>query len=138
MCSSSAFDYKRFAELDALPLSRYMDQLLSLDSVQVSATTMQRLKDELPIYDEIHLVYAIYFGAKQAPELFTQLLPQYLGEASGSVWAAAYNSLNHLPEEYVTSDLVESVRQVSVANPDKPWIAEVRSTLEKRLQTKAH
>ena len=136
MCNSSTFDYGKFVELDGLPLSRYMDQLLSLESVQVSDNTMLRVRDELPIYDEIHIVYAIYFGAKQAPELFAHLLPHYLGEASGSVWAAAYNSLHHLPDKYVTSDLVESVRQVLSANPGKEWIAESLAMLVNRLAIK--
>jgi hypothetical protein len=117
MCSPRAFDYEKFIELGGLELSGYMDPLLALKCVEV-------------------LVYAIYLGAKQYPEYFAHLLPRYLGDKSGSVWTAAFNCLNQLPDEHVTNDLVESVRHVQLTNPNRPWIADALATLDKRLQKK--
>ena len=136
MCTSNKFDYKKFTELDGLALARYMDQLLAFDEVDVPADAMRRLKEEFASYDELHLVYAVYFGGKFGRKYFADTLPQYLGDARGSVWAAAYNSLNYLPDECITADLVESVRDVQLANPGKPWIADALATLEQRLATR--
>lgn len=132
MCESNKFDYKKFSELDGIAVCEYMDPILALDEVDVSSDTIQRLKSELPVYDEIHLTYALYFGGKFGLEYFANVLPHYLGDPRGSVWAAAYNSLNYLPDEYVTGDLIESVRAVVLANPDKQWVPDALEKLEQR------
>jgi len=99
----------------------------------VSEELLQRLLSELPDYDEYHLAYALAFGAKFSPATFSLELSRRLAHDNSSVWCTAFNSLNALPDEFVTQDLVRETRRICELHAEMPWIAEALDGLEKRL-----
>jgi len=127
-------DYQRFITLGGRDLYRYLEPLVNDPTTTISGDDLHRMLSELPTYDEYHLVYALELGAKHSPESFALQLPLYLAREEGSVWSAAFRSLEQLPGKYVTEALVDSVRRVRSSHPAKAWITEALDRLEKRLK----
>jgi hypothetical protein len=135
------FDYQRFTELDGLKLVDYMDPLVNAvlrdESIVVPREFLERLHASLDGYDEYHLVYALELGGHRAPDLFLPLVPSYLAHPIGSVACAALRVLKAVPDKWLTSDLVNAVREVlpSVTFA-KRYLPEMLEELQQRLNNK--
>jgi len=132
MNTTHSVDYAKFTALSGLDLCHYMEPLIGDPTTRVSNEMLDRMLSEMPQYDAYHLVYALILGTRFAPVTFASQLPAFLAHEDGSVWSTALNRLDHLPDEYVTQELVESVRRVRSAHPEKLWVAEALGKLEKR------
>lgn len=127
-------DYNRFIELQELELCRYVEPFIIDVSAFVAPATLERVRSELPRYDEFHLVYALTLGTKFSPATFSMELPQFLGHARGAVWSSALRAIDGLPDQHVTAALVAAVRRVYALHPDRRWIGDALSRLEGRLR----
>jgi hypothetical protein len=133
MSATQSIDLAKFTALSGLELCHYMEPLVADPATRVSGKALEQMLLELDNYDEYHVVYAITLGAKFSPATFASRLPRFLAHEQPSVWSTALNSLDHLPDDYVTPELVDSVRKVHFASPGKAWVAEILGKLEKRL-----
>src|SRR4051794_19093090 len=98
MNNPETIDYFKFTDLSGLDLCYYMEPLVVAPTIQISDDILARMLSDLPTYDEYHLVYALALGVKYSPDTFASKLPQFLAHEQGSVWSAALNSLNQLPD----------------------------------------
>jgi hypothetical protein len=133
------FQYDRFISLSDLDLSAYVEPFLGHQTRTVSQGDLQRILSELGKYDESHLVYAIELGADRSPQMFAAHVPPYLAHEHGSVRCAASRFLEHLSDEYVTQELIDSVRRALSSYPEtffptRDFFADILPKLEKRLQ----
>jgi hypothetical protein len=133
------FQYERFTSLSDSDVGAYVEPFLYNHAKTVSQADLQRILSELGGYDEPHLVYAIELGADRSPATFAAHVPQYLAHEYGSVRCAASRFLEHLSDEYITQELVDSVRSALSSYPQtffpsKDFFADVMDKLEKRVQ----
>lgn len=133
MRTTAFVEYHKFIALNGLDLCRYMEPLLSRPETQVSRNVLERMRSELPTYDEYHVVYALTLGAKFSPETFALHLPAYLAHELGSVWSCALRCLDQLPDKYITDALICLIRDVQGSCPAKTWIGELLGRLEERM-----
>jgi hypothetical protein len=113
-----------------------MEPLVNDPMTKVSKDVLERMLSELPTYDEYHLVYALELGGAHSPETFALHVPQYLAHEEASVCCTAFRVLSKLPEEYITQDLVDSVRKIVSSYPVRKFVAEILDMLTKRMRAK--
>jgi hypothetical protein len=136
---NDTFDYDRFAALDGLELSSYIDPMLNAviadDSIIVPRDFLQHLYSNLHRYDDFHLIYALELGGHRAPDLFLPQVPSYLAHPNNSVACAALRVLESLPDKWLTAELVNSLRDVlpSVSFAPK-HVSETVERLQQRLE----
>jgi len=130
------FDYETFIGLSGLDLCHHMEPLVIAPAIQIPEDALKRMLSELPTYDEYHLVYALALGAKYSPATFASKLPQFLVHEQGSVWSTALNSLVQITDKYITNNLIDNLRRVYDAHPQKAWVSDILVKLERRLSTK--
>lgn len=126
------FKYDKFIQLAEEDLVHYMEPLLVADNTTVSPKELARLISELSSYDEYHLVYALTFCAKHAPEKVSPQVPQYLAHPSGSVCCTALNILDQLPDALLTPEIVTSVRSVISSRRVRKFVGALLGRLEQR------
>ena len=127
-----SIDYQQFSTLADLDLCHYVEPLIIDPTTNVSDDVLHQMLVDLPAYDEYHLAYALSIGARHCPKLFAPQLPKYLEHEKESVWCAALNGLNALSKEYLTQELLESVRRVRISGPKKQAVTELLDSLVRR------
>lgn len=119
-----------------MDLFRYMEPFAIDPTMDVPQHVLDYMLAHLSEYDEYRLVYALQLGSDRCPGAFVPLLPQYLVHGAGSVWSTAIRILETIPIEYVTTQLVESVKLVQSKHPKNEVIRELVQKLTKRLKEK--
>ena len=104
--------YDRFLELEGDRLVRYMDPLLAAGEPNLDQESTRQLLGDLGSFDEYHLTYALELGSLASPETFASILPAYLADPRVSVFCAALNGMDRLPDRCLSPELVAAVRGI--------------------------
>jgi hypothetical protein len=132
--STSHFSIDIFERLAGGDLHAYMEPLLARVDLNVADTDIRALDAAIVGRDEYHLVYSLVLLARFAPAKVLKHLPVYLASHLDSVFCAALNILEDLPDDLrklVLPDLL-SASTVNLRPELKPFI-EKYST---RMRTK--
>jgi len=134
MSEARDFDYHKFIRLAGSELCAYMEPLVADAKTLLSKEVFDRFLSELPEYDEYHLVYALQLGADHSIHSFLPHIPEYLLDERASVFCTAFNILNGLPNEYITQDLIDSVRGLVSSPAARKFVADLPDKLERRMR----
>jgi hypothetical protein len=111
------FPYERFRALSGSDLVDFMEPLVNSPSIRVPPDVRHKVLSDLQDDDEEHLVYALELLGYNAPESIVPHLPRFLSHRHGSVRCAVDRILRHLPDEWITHELVDSVRSALASYP---------------------
>lgn len=126
--------YDRFLELDGDHLVHYMDPLLAAGEPSLDQESTRRLLHDLGSFDEYHLTYALELGSLASPETFASILPTYLADPRTSVFCAALNGMDRLPDRCLNPELVAAVRGIdSPQEGRQKSIDDLAARLQRRM-----
>ena len=113
------FDLAKFNTLQGEELYEYMHPFMWNAGSIVEPSDVATIASQLSTYnDKYHLVYAIELGADHQPDLFAELIPQFLSHKEQSVRLAASRALERLPERVVTIHLLDAVETALKSCPE--------------------
>jgi hypothetical protein len=127
-----AFDYATFAALASTDLHSYLEPMLADAGFSPDVPTACRILGELRSYDKYHLVYGLLLCSRAIPERLLLVLPDYLGHEEPAVWATALNILNDVDRRYLTWSVLNHVRNMRDAFPERTWLTDLVSHLDRQ------
>lgn len=122
--------YDRFLELEGDRLVHYIDPLMAAGEPSLDQESTRRLLHDLGY----HLTYALELGSLASPETFASILPTYLADPRTSVFCAALNGMDRLPDRCLSLELVAAVRGIVLTEDGRrKSIDDLAARLERRL-----
>lgn len=124
-----SFTIDCFEDTQGVALHDLMEPLLAETPIAISADAVRHLKNHLTDYDEFHFVYALLLMAKAdvvavLPELVSALMSD-----SDSIFCTALNTLQNLPSEFVTTEVVDNLERIHVRSERVSLVAALAEDL---------